>query len=239
MPSSSTRRRPQRRRPSRTERQANRSCARRSCRTRSTAATSCGWRMYEGQHQRLISPTSERVQRVFVAANHPPHGTKRQHSFVGLLKRARCGCSRTGPQILELAQPAYSLYVTQNPLEQARLLKTLLSSCTFDRGTFCPTYREPFDLFAQRSEHRRLAPQAGFEPPTLRLTALCRRLDSRVLHASSSGEDLLIRGVRQSIVQRLFSRCESGAGLNPRPLGYEPDSMSQTGTAGQRCALLS
>jgi hypothetical protein len=31
------------------------------------------------------------------------------------------------------------------------LLKTLLSNCTFDRGTLCPTYRKPFDLFAEGS----------------------------------------------------------------------------------------
>jgi DNA invertase Pin-like site-specific DNA recombinase len=242
-------------------------------------------RMYEGQHKPLVSrDLFERVQRVFVAANHPPHGTKRQHSFVGLVKCARCGCSftaelkkglyvyyhctgakgpcgnsyvreedlgallgdvvkrvripteladavakvlresqsdketfvrsttmrlqqqqltirakldrayddrlsgripddlwtsksaeleeelrrvraemasherashdyeRTGLQILELAQTAYSLYVTQNAHEQARLLKTLLSNCTFDRGTLCPTYRKPFDLFAEGSK---------------------------------------------------------------------------------------
>jgi site-specific DNA recombinase len=242
-------------------------------------------RLYEGQHEPLISrDLFERVQRVFVAANHPPHETKRQHSFVGLLKCGRCGCSyaaeikkglyvyyhctgakgacgnsyireedlallfgelvkrvripseladavakvlresqsdketfvrtammrlqqqqlairakrdrayddrlssripedlwtsksaeledelrrvraemahherashdyeRAGLQILELAQTAYSLYVAQKPLEQARLLKTLLSNCTFDRGTLCPTYRKPFDLFAKGTE---------------------------------------------------------------------------------------
>ena len=31
-----------------------------------------------------------RQLQVFVAANHPPHGTKRQHSFVGLVKCASC-----------------------------------------------------------------------------------------------------------------------------------------------------
>jgi hypothetical protein len=55
----------------------------------------------------------------------------------------------TGLQILELAQNVYSLYVTENPQEPARLVKTLLSNCTFDRGTLCPTYRKPFDLFAK------------------------------------------------------------------------------------------
>jgi hypothetical protein len=56
---------------------------------------------------------------------------------------------RTGLRILELAQTAYFLSVAQNPLEQAGLLTTLLSNCTFDRGTLCPTYRKPFDLFAK------------------------------------------------------------------------------------------
>jgi hypothetical protein len=39
----------------------------------------------------------------------------------------------TGLQILEFAQSAYSLYVIENPQEQARLVKTLLSNWTFDR----------------------------------------------------------------------------------------------------------
>lgn len=38
------------------------------------------------------------------------------------------------------AKRAYSLYVTQNPHEQARLVKTLRSNCTFDRGSLTPTY---------------------------------------------------------------------------------------------------
>jgi hypothetical protein len=62
-------------------------------------------RMYEGQP--LIGrDLFERVQRVFVAANHPPHGTKRQHSFVGLVKCARCGCSFTA----ELKKGQYVYY---------------------------------------------------------------------------------------------------------------------------------
>jgi site-specific DNA recombinase len=64
-------------------------------------------RLYEGQHQPLIGrDLFERVQRVFVAANHPPHGTKRQHSFVGLVKCARCGCSFTA----ELRKGLYVYY---------------------------------------------------------------------------------------------------------------------------------
>jgi hypothetical protein len=85
-------------------------------------------------------------------------------------ERASHDYERTGLQILELAQTAYSLYVAQNPLEQARLLKTLLSNCTFERGTLCPTYRKPFDLFAKGTETGDWLTQPGLEPGTLRLT---------------------------------------------------------------------
>ena len=58
----------------------------------------------------------------------------------------------TGLQILELAQNAYSLYVTESAPEQARLVKMLLSNCTFDRGSLSPTYNKPFELFARGTE---------------------------------------------------------------------------------------
>ena len=57
-----------------------------------------------------------------------------------------------GLQILELAQTAYSSYVTKNPHEQARLIKTLVSNSTFDRGSLSPTSVKPFDVFAKGSE---------------------------------------------------------------------------------------
>jgi hypothetical protein len=57
-----------------------------------------------------------------------------------------------GLQILELAQAAYSSYVAKNPHEQARLIKTLVSNSTFDRGSLSPTYVKPFDVFAKGSE---------------------------------------------------------------------------------------
>src|SRR5258708_32613824 len=53
---------------------------------------------------------------------------------------------------------------------------------------------------------KKLAPQVGFEPTTLRLTAKRRCLDSWVLRAGSSDESLLIQRVRQRIVQRLCSQ---------------------------------
>ena len=58
----------------------------------------------------------------------------------------------TGLQILELAQTAYSSYVAENPHEQARLVKTLVSNWSFDRGSLSPTYVRPVDVFAKGAE---------------------------------------------------------------------------------------
>jgi hypothetical protein len=44
------------------------------------------------------------------------------------------------------------LYKSQNPAEQRRLLETVLSNCTFDRGTLCPTYTSPLDLLVKGNE---------------------------------------------------------------------------------------
>jgi hypothetical protein len=37
----------------------------------------------------------------------------------------------------------------KNPREQARLVKTLVSNSTFDRGSLSPTYIKPFDVLAR------------------------------------------------------------------------------------------
>ena len=58
----------------------------------------------------------------------------------------------TGSRILELARDAARLFDRQEPAEQARLVRTLVSNCTFDRGTLCPTYTSPFDLFVKGNE---------------------------------------------------------------------------------------
>jgi len=67
-------------------------------------------------------------------------------------ERASHDYAVTGSKILELAKNAHRLFVQQNPTEQARLLKTLLSNCTFDRGSLCPTYTKPFDLLVEGNE---------------------------------------------------------------------------------------
>jgi hypothetical protein len=58
----------------------------------------------------------------------------------------------TGSKIIELAKNAHNLFIRQDSTEQARLLKTLLSNCTFDRGSVSATYSKPFDLLAEGNE---------------------------------------------------------------------------------------
>jgi hypothetical protein len=52
---------------------------------------------------------------------------------------------------LELANKAYSLYLAQNPTQQATLLRMVLLNCSIDGTSVCPTYRKPFDLIFKRA----------------------------------------------------------------------------------------
>ena len=54
-------------------------------------------------------------------------------------------------RIFELANKAYSLYVSQNPVEKAKLLRMLFSNCSVDAVSVTPTYRKPFDMIAKRA----------------------------------------------------------------------------------------
>jgi site-specific DNA recombinase len=58
----------------------------------------------------------------------------------------------TGLRVLELAKSAYLRFNSHDPWEQAKLLKMVLSNCTFDRGSLCPAYNKPFDIFAGGNE---------------------------------------------------------------------------------------
>jgi site-specific DNA recombinase len=53
-------------------------------------------------------------------------------------------------RIFELANKAHSLYVSQNPVEKAKLLRMILSNCSVDAVSVTPTYRKPFDMIFQR-----------------------------------------------------------------------------------------
>jgi DNA invertase Pin-like site-specific DNA recombinase len=58
----------------------------------------------------------------------------------------------TVQRTLELANKAYSLYLTRNPQEQAQLLRMVLLNCAIDGTTVQPTYRKPFDLIFARAK---------------------------------------------------------------------------------------
>jgi hypothetical protein len=68
-------------------------------------------------------------------------------------------------RIFELANSAYSLYVSQNPAERAKLLKMLFSNCSVDAVSVAPTYRKPFDIVFERA---RLEEWSGREDSNLR-----------------------------------------------------------------------
>jgi len=55
-------------------------------------------------------------------------------------------------RIIELANKAYFLYLTQKPHEQAKLLKLVLLNCSIDGVSLYPSYRKPFDIIFQRAK---------------------------------------------------------------------------------------
>ncbi len=55
-------------------------------------------------------------------------------------------------RILELANKAHSLYVTQTPQEKAKLLRMVLSNCAVEAVSVYPTYRKPFDVIFERAK---------------------------------------------------------------------------------------
>ena len=71
------------------------------------------------------------------------------------LSRRETASSRymiAGSQIIELARGAKALFLRQDPTEQRRLLKMLVSNCTLQAGTLCPTCRKPFDALVRGNE---------------------------------------------------------------------------------------
>lgn len=49
-------------------------------------------------------------------------------------------------KILELANEAYSRYISQDSTEKAKLLRMLFLNCSIDAVNVMPTYRKPFDI---------------------------------------------------------------------------------------------
>ena len=59
----------------------------------------------------------------------------------------------TVQRIFELANRAYSLYLTRNPAEQGELLRSVLLNCSTDGTTLWPVYRKPFDMIFERAKN--------------------------------------------------------------------------------------
>ena len=76
-----------------------------------------------------------------------------QFALAGLKQADEPARLLTASRTLELANKAYSLYLRQNPAQQAKLLKMVLSNCKIDVVTLTPTYRKPFDLIFARAEN--------------------------------------------------------------------------------------
>jgi site-specific DNA recombinase len=71
-----------------------------------------------------------------------------------------------GIRLLELAQRAHSLFQKQEPLEKRRLLKFLLSNCSWKGGDLIPVFRQPFDMLVNtNSAHRQR--QQSIPPPNV------------------------------------------------------------------------
>ncbi len=58
-------------------------------------------------------------------------------------------------RIFELANKAHFLYISQNPTEQAKLLRMLLSNCSVDSVSAMPTYRYPYNLIFERAKEEK------------------------------------------------------------------------------------
>jgi hypothetical protein len=72
-------------------------------------------------------------------------------SSLKVVERVQPERYRNAARILELANKAYSLYVSQDHPEKAKLLKMVLSNCGIDAISLYPTYRKPFDLIFQKA----------------------------------------------------------------------------------------
>ena len=59
----------------------------------------------------------------------------------------------TVARTFELAQKAHSLYLTQDPTEQAKLLRMVLLNCKVDELSIYPQYKLPFNLIAERAKN--------------------------------------------------------------------------------------
>ncbi|MCK4372919.1 MAG: recombinase family protein, partial [candidate division Zixibacteria bacterium] len=61
-------------------------------------------------------------------------------------------------EILELSKMAYSMYLERETDEKRQLLQSLLSNCSSDGVSLCPTYKTPFNLIAEGRQNQLSSP---------------------------------------------------------------------------------
>jgi hypothetical protein len=64
-------------------------------------------------------------------------------------------------RILELANKAYSLYISQDSTEKARLLRMLFSNCSVGALSVTPAYGKPFDMIFERAKLQKWSGRLG------------------------------------------------------------------------------
>jgi len=142
----------------------------------------------------------------------------------------------TAQRILELANKAYSLYLTRNPQEQAHLLRTVLLNCAIDGATVRPTYRKPFDLIFARAkdedwsgrEHLNLRPP--WSRTKSRAKSKCfiwRRLGTRKPLFFSPQLYLVVPNAHQNSYSRAALFCDK-SGTAPMSTALFPSSAART-----------
>ena len=123
--------------------------------------------------QRKMSEWRAEEQQILIGLNAP---TDRYAGRVLSAKR-----------ILELANKAYFLYVAQNPTEQAKLLRMVLSNCSVDALSLYPTYRKPFDSIFERAKTKEWSGREdlNLRPPGPETTEISQSVDFSI-HVSGA-----------------------------------------------------
>lgn len=79
-------------------------------------------------------------------------------------ERANVNYYEEGVGILELAQQAYSLYVGASPQNKRDIVRSLLSNCTLNDTTLCPTYRKPYQLLRDALQMKETGERRDLNP---------------------------------------------------------------------------
>ena len=74
-----------------------------------------------------------------------------QAAINGLASTGDADRAINAEKVFELANKAYLLYVSQNPVEKAKLLRMLCSNFSVDAVNVTPVYKKPFDMIFERA----------------------------------------------------------------------------------------